>query len=292
MNNFSNSKFCLTIWLIAISDTFVETVTISCNYNISFYSVTYEIEGVRKKITYITDAYICFKAKVSYECDTSEDVAGVSNNHINGKLSDDVQMLRFVQEKLAKLPKRIENFFPNLESISAYDTQLQEISSDVLKFPKLRGLFLNLNQLKTLPGNLFEHTPNLEYFWFHKNQIETIGLNIFKSLKKLVDVDSQENICTTTSRCCLAGGNMDKHIKRIIDDCTPRRRFGLWQPSTTEVMEIRTAITRGVPNELHIQNKSRSNETLRRNFVQTEEACQKNYEFIPSRHKPQPDGHN
>jgi Leucine-rich repeat (LRR) protein len=73
---------------------------------------------------------------------------------------------------------------------------LKTISADDLKqFPKLEILFLNMNKLVSLDGNLFQHTRKLQSVDFYANELEHVGENLLTGLENLKYASFQNNPC-------------------------------------------------------------------------------------------------
>lgn len=120
----------------------------------------------------------------------------IVGDHLSGMNDTTVESLMVLSQELPQIPDGIESFFPNLRGIQIYDSKLQTISKDVLKFPNLQVLFLNNNELVTLDADLFAYTPKLVHIWFRFNSLQHVGFNIFGHLNELATALFYGNPCT------------------------------------------------------------------------------------------------
>lgn len=108
---------------------------------------------------------------------------------VNGNSSGvfpDVKSLNFESTTINYIPKEITKFFPNLERIRIYNSNLKSIEmADLNPFSKLKELELNHNQLELLPSDLFEFNQQLRYINFDYNSLKLVGENLLTSLQNL-----------------------------------------------------------------------------------------------------------
>ncbi|CAI7996390.1 Leucine-rich glioma-inactivated protein 1, partial [Geodia barretti] len=52
---------------------------------------------------------------------------------------------------------------------------------------------LGQNELSYLPENVFQYTPNLYYLLLNGNNLETIGVRVFRDLQRLIQLSLYEN---------------------------------------------------------------------------------------------------
>lgn len=163
-------------------------VTLDCVYGITDYSGHLH-ESLLK------NAYTC-QAKISRECDASPSVTGATKNHSKGKSRLNVEMIKFVQAEIPTIPLKIGAFFPNLLAVRFSKVGLERVTNiDLRQFHKLKFLYLGYNKLKTLDGDLFKYTPNLEFFGVDRNEITNIGNKLLEPLKHLKAVYTLGNKC-------------------------------------------------------------------------------------------------
>lgn len=188
---FFHRQFIIIILTSATFWNSIKTVTINCNYRIVSYE-SYEKNWV------MANVYTCDDATVSEECDSTAEVVGVSNNQMPGRSRFDVRMLHFLrQRKMRAVPRKIGQFFPNLEVLRLPVLGLTEIhKEDFRGLRKLRFLYLGYNNFKILDGDLFKFTPNLEYLSIdHNPSLEHVGLGLLDSLPHLRILDAFKNKC-------------------------------------------------------------------------------------------------
>jgi Leucine-rich repeat (LRR) protein len=99
-----------------------------------------------------------------------------------------VKGLYFLDQTINFIPKGLEKLFPQIEAIYVHRSNFKELKKeDLAQFPMLKNLWLNNNDLKTLPANLFEANPEITHMSFYKNKLKFVGENILSPLKKLID---------------------------------------------------------------------------------------------------------
>jgi Leucine-rich repeat (LRR) protein len=131
-------------------------------------------------------------------------VTNITGDHWEGYSNADVRGFDVFEQNWAFLPSGIENFFPNLESVSIYQTAISSISaSDLKSFPKLTSFYLTETNIKSLPGDLFKYNPLIENVQIDETSITKVGEKIFDNLKNLVTVHFaiwEPNNCTLEAK--------------------------------------------------------------------------------------------
>lgn len=108
----------------------------------------------------------------------------------------DVTAFGVYASKLPRIPRGIELLFPNLRVLLWGDGKLSSISaSDLEPFPNLQALNLYQNELVSLDGDFFKHTPNIVWVVFTSNLIQQVGYGIFDGLNMLAQVNFRNNSC-------------------------------------------------------------------------------------------------
>lgn len=106
----------------------------------------------------------------------------------------EINFLQIQQCTIQKFPNEIENNFTNLERLTIMQSKLRCITKFELKFPKLKILNLNFNELEFLPGDLFNYTQNIKEIHFKNNKIKFIGGKLIDTLGFLNYADFRGNI--------------------------------------------------------------------------------------------------
>ena len=94
------------------------------------------------------------------------------------------------------LPKGVDKFFPNLEMLTVYDTELKSLTQDDLKsLTHLMFIYLNHNDIEYLDNDLFKFNLKLKTVSLSENKLKYIGANLLSNLKGLQVVNFQFNPC-------------------------------------------------------------------------------------------------
>ena len=200
--------------IIEILSCTVHSFTVNCDYSFVEYHGHYH-EFLHES------SYACY-ANVAYECDHSFDLEGVSKNHMTGKTNADVILFDLENYlKIDVIPKNVGAFFPYIEVFKCSLCTVSQISSsDLMQFPKLKCFYLGHNKLRTIPGDLFKHTPNIEFVGLEFNEIERVGADFFNYLSKLKILYFNNNICSIVHSTALS-----EVKEQIIQKCLSQRKF-------------------------------------------------------------------
>lgn len=183
-------------------------ILLDCNYG----EQNYDIVGA---------VYAC-DARITKSGSSDDVVATVMGNHQSGHSHIDVKGLQVSGQRLENFPKQIERFFANLRAIYFSKTEIFKISSDDLQpFPLLVNLVMNGNQLVTLDGNLFEHTPNLQRIDFDDNKILHVGVGILNHLNSLQTVWFDRNVCISQHAISMSGSERESFKLALATHCKP-----------------------------------------------------------------------
>jgi len=103
-----------------------------------------------------------------------EDINQVHPNYTN---NDDVKGLSIANQTTSYFVEGIENVFKNLQAIEIDNCGLKIISkSDLQRYPKLKGLYLQFNRLHVLEKDLFVLNKDLQYINLHGNNLKYIDI--------------------------------------------------------------------------------------------------------------------
>lgn len=136
-----------------------------------------------------------------------QDVKSVEGTHFPGLNNFNVKMFE-IEGDLNFFPLNISNFFPNLESLSASRTKIENISrKDLQILPKLKEFIFNDNKLKFLDDtHLFDDMPLLAQISFNNNPIIHVASNLFKNLRGLKFLHFYK------SKCLAKGANNRQEV--------------------------------------------------------------------------------
>lgn len=142
--------------------------------------------------------YICNPRVV--QIDETQNVVGVSQNHLVGKTNSDVKGLLFESQPIDFIPRDIELFFGNVEAISFIYCPIKSLTKDDLKpFPNLKFIRIGFGRVTAVNGDVFMYSPELHYIAFDENQLTNVGPGIFQHSPKLNVVFFYNNLCISSS---------------------------------------------------------------------------------------------
>lgn len=138
---------------------------------------------------------VCF-AKNTLITTKNETVTTI-NDLSNSQYDDqNIVIIRMDGQTVHYMPKDVDKFFPEIQGISIYNSELKVIEKENLKpFDQLKYLYLPNNGLETISSNLFQFNLQLRVFIIHNNKLKSIGGNIFMNLKALEYVNIEKNVC-------------------------------------------------------------------------------------------------
>lgn len=123
-------------------------------------------------------------------------VIGVSQNHVLNHGNYEVNRLQINDQEVGFIPQKINTFFTNIIEFKMINCSLMDVSKyDLQNFPELQLLDLSSNKLQSLMADLFEYSQKLIWISFEKNNIVTVGAEIFKSLYQLAQLRFSSNSC-------------------------------------------------------------------------------------------------
>ena len=217
----------------------IDGMEIACSYSINNYKLDNKV--------LIRNAFFC-EGNAKYTCDERRYfVEGIAKSSYfeEKKKPTDLDSLMFRdRQSLEYIPVGIDAFFPNLKVFSCYDCIVYYIEkADLEQMPNLIGLHLDHNKLTYLPADLFESTPNLLVLSLSKNPIATVGLGIFRPIKKLKALYFAETKCRPSS----TDQQVDETELQIIELCKEKtRRINV---ETTSIGNSTTRVKRSMSPE-------------------------------------------
>lgn len=106
------------------------------------------------------------------------------SKHLKNLSFDDVKWLHISEGFTSKIPRNLGGVFKNLTKLNFYFSFLEEISKENMReFPNLESLVLSRNELRFLPGDLFECNKKLKRISFENNKILFIGPELLDGLE-------------------------------------------------------------------------------------------------------------
>lgn len=141
------------------------------------------------------DVYFCSSSALTIDGNSTH-IQSVTGNYSSGYTNADVEGFSVYHDKLSRLPKGIEKFFPILAGLDWRSGSLTSISSEDLQpFPQLQMILLGSNKLTSLDGDLFVYTPKMRYISFDDNLLQSIGFGLLDDLNKLTNAYFNGNPC-------------------------------------------------------------------------------------------------
>lgn len=114
-------------------------------------------------------------------------ISEVTGSNLLNKSFSDVVYFASHQKIVKFFPRNLENFFPKLQTISIYNSSLEEIEKkDLQPFWDLRKLMLYHNKIEVIQADLFEFTPKLILICLQFNRIKFVESGAFEKLPNLV----------------------------------------------------------------------------------------------------------
>lgn len=184
-------------------------------------AITLNCEFLSTNWLFVGSQYSCYNTVFTPD-GSSTHVLAVFGDHTNGRNNDDVAVLRVIRDplRLTRIPKGIGVFFPNLVVLGWSEGYLTTITAEDLQpFQHLQVLSTHHNQLFSLEGDLFRHTPQLVWSHLSYNSIEHVGLGLYDNLSHLSRADMNSNACIDIVVTTQTGLNILR--QRLRDQCPP-----------------------------------------------------------------------
>lgn len=163
--------FCSVITFALVVTT--NSLILECNYKVATFWSMSDVYSCLGQIIFVGDPYV---------------ITDVSTNHMAGRSHGDVKGFQLTNQIIpsGKIPRNINTFFPNVESIYFASTDLKQLSrEDFYGFPRLILLSLFGNRIEEIGNGIFSRNLNLRYLSLHGNPIKNIAHNVFDHLTEL-----------------------------------------------------------------------------------------------------------
>ena len=160
--------------------------------------------------------------------------------------------LTVVNKTVNYLPRKIENFIPNLSALTVKECHLKSVSKhDFESLTELVYLYLMGNELEELENDLFKFNAKLQYVNFDNNHLKHVGEYFLSQTKFLKNYSFRNNHCTNVTN--LSSG-VKQLLKQLQRDCPPNE--GMINRSTCNNEKLEQQII-----ALETENKSLKNLT-------------------------------
>lgn len=194
----------------------------------------------------------CFSMQVDFK-EPNEVVDNVTLTLPNGVSIDEIKVVCIHETTCHYFPKGIEKIFKNLVALQVTYSGLKSITQENLKpFTRLRGLWLNDNNLISLEPNLFRFNPMLEIVRFDSNRLRVISIDIFDFTPKLTETHFTDNVCT--SKVGKTKAQINQIVWEIIQNCQPPRENGI-QDESDEIKSFKAELKQERLRIAHIKKK-------------------------------------
>lgn len=112
--------------------------------------------------------------------------------------SEDVKWFEISENKNVKyLPMNVFRKFPNLEIYYAFKSGVVKINkNNFYGAEKLRGLWLNHNEIETIHGGSFDELKSLKWLYLGFNKLTSLDAYLFHNLKPLLTLSLENNRLT------------------------------------------------------------------------------------------------
>lgn len=180
------TRFLTVALIIAISVSELHGFDMTCKFSVGggFSGWSYAANGNRCEATGL---------RVNNEGDTITSINGktadfYADQHVKSFYAD-YQSMKF-------FPKGLATFFPELEEINVWSSDLETIKkSDLAPFKHLKALKLSANKIKEIDSDLLQENKELVGVSFYWNRLEFIGGGIIDNLEKLEGAWFMSNEC-------------------------------------------------------------------------------------------------
>lgn len=191
----TNSKYFrstkIVTHLIPLISLISSALSIEIHCNFEYYDWSTEINF---KVIPVVSDYSCIAELIGFSNHPA--VSEVTGSHLFGNRHRNVRIIQISNQQLEKMPRKLDNFFPNIFGLFINHCNLTNISSSDLKpYKYLKYFSVKGNLLTTIDGNLFEHNRDLKFVSFGLNSIEKVGKNLLDNLYYLQKVSFVQNKC-------------------------------------------------------------------------------------------------
>jgi hypothetical protein len=165
-------------------------------------------------------AYTCFGDVIDNNNQEILEVVN-ENQHQPGMTNDNVEGFFIRNQPVSHLPLNLGWKFRALKGFECDNCNLTNVrSSHLERLTNLIHLALPRNRIKKLPGNFFRFTINLQWVYFHNNELASAGLNVLKNLRSLRGFYLANNGCVSDN-AVQERGRFLSIMHSLVSKCTP-----------------------------------------------------------------------
>jgi len=166
------------------------------------------------------ESYACSIKEYS-PCDW-EQLSYESYYHKIGKSDVDVKSVIILNASFKKIPKKLIECFPNMDSLEIRESQITELDMETMNiFKKLRRFCSFNNKISILSGDLFEVFEDLECIQFESSALLFVDPAILDGLNNLKHVEftgnEKYNLCYSTYPGKTSSATLEEIKKHLVD---------------------------------------------------------------------------
>lgn len=163
--------------------------------------------------------YTCSMKELCSPCDW-DNISYESYYHKSGYKDADVKSVVIIGESCKKIPEKLIEFFPNMESLEIRDTDITELDKETMnKFKQLKRFASFGNKISFLYGDLFAEFNNLECLQVESSALLLVDPIIIDQMKNLKHIEFKGNakfdLCFTNYKFCFTP--LEKIRQQLID---------------------------------------------------------------------------
>lgn len=119
--------------------------------------------------------------------DRNPEIAAFKGIHAPNRNNNDVKALRFYCVKVHYMPRHLSKIFPNLIYLRITKCELKEITAeDMIGLENVEEIYLDDNEITTVPQNLFRNMSNLREFYLTNNLIQKFNWKVLEPIQNTI----------------------------------------------------------------------------------------------------------
>jgi hypothetical protein len=187
-------KLVLTLFSLFFATT--SAVRLDCSFS-HFLVIWFHENGTHIPFDHI---YTCMTTNV--ELTGGTEMTGFTGQHLAGFTDSDVLGVHFMDAcgHLTFIPQGMDRFFPNIIGQFYYFCPIASLQENELdSYRNLKYFEVSWGRISHVPGQLFQHTRNLQYLSLWANRISSVGTGLLDSLYNLSTAAFLDNVCTNSA---------------------------------------------------------------------------------------------